>query len=160
MDTITAVIETPKGNAEKYNYDPNAKFFKLKKILPTGMVFPYDFGFIPDTKGEDGDPLDIIVISEFESFPGCMVECRIIGAIIAEQSVKKKIIRNGRFLAIPVHAKSFSNIKSIEELPQQMMEELEQFFVTYNEIEGKKFKPIERLKAKDAFKLINKNKNE
>lgn len=160
MDTIIAVIETPKGNAEKYNYDPKTKFFKLKKILPTGMVFPYDFGFIPGTKGQDGDPLDVIVISEFESFPGCMVECRVIGAIAAEQTDKKGKIRNDRFLAIPVHAKSFSNIKSIEELPQEMMEELEQFFVTYNEIEGKKFKPIERLKAKDAFKLINKNKNE
>ncbi len=90
MDTVTAVIETPKGNAEKYNYDPKTKFFKLKKILPTGMVFPYDFGFIPGTEGEDGDPLDIIVISEFESFPGCMVECRIIGAIIAEQTGKKR----------------------------------------------------------------------
>jgi inorganic pyrophosphatase len=159
MDTITAVIETPKGSAEKYNYDPKTKFFKLKKILPAGMVFPYDFGFIPGTKGEDGDPLDIIVISEFESFPGCMVECRIIGAIIAEQSEKKKKIRNDRFLAIPEEAKSFSNIRSIEDLPKQMLKELEQFFVTYNEIEDKTFKPLERLKAKDAFKLINKNKN-
>jgi inorganic pyrophosphatase len=159
MDTITAVIETPKGNAEKYNYDPKTKFFKLKKILPTGMVFPYDFGFIPGTKGEDDDPLDIIVISEFESFPGCMVECRIIGAIIAEQTDKKGKIRNDRFLAIPVHAKSFGNIKSVEELPEEMLAELEKFFITYNEIEGKTFKPVERLRAKDAFKLINKNKN-
>ena len=160
MSCINVIIETPKGSTEKYDYDQDLHLFKLKKILPAGMVFPYDFGFIPDTKGEDGDPLDIIVISEFESFPGCMVECRIIGAIIAEQADKKKKIRNDRFLAIPVHAKSFSNIKSIEEVPEQMLEELEQFFVTYNEIEGKTFKPLERLKAKDAFKLINKNKNE
>ena len=68
MDTITAVIETPKGNAEKYNYDPKIESFKLKKILPTGMVFPYDFGFIPDTKGEDEDPLDIIVILSLKVF--------------------------------------------------------------------------------------------
>jgi inorganic pyrophosphatase len=160
MNTVTAVIETPKGNPEKYKYDPKTKFFKLKKILPTGMVFPYDFGFIPHTKGEDGDPLDIIVISEFKSFPGCMVECKIVGAIAAKQTEKNKTIRNDRFLAIPVYAKSFSNIESVEELPEKMLEELEKFFITYNEIEGKTFKPIERLKAKDAFKLINKNKDE
>ena len=81
-------------------------------------------------------------------------------SILAEQTEKKKKIRNDRFLAIPVHAKSFSNIKSVDDLSEQMLEELEKFFITYNEIEGKTFKPLERLQAKDAFKLINKNKNE
>ena len=64
MQTLTAIVETPKGSAQKYDYDPKNKWFKLKKIMPAGMVFPFDFGFIPDTKGEDGDPLDIIIISE------------------------------------------------------------------------------------------------
>lgn len=84
MQLITAIVETPKGNAQKYDYDAESKWFKLKKILPAGMVFPFDFGFIPVTKGGDGDPLDIIIISEFKSFPGCAMECRIIGAITAE----------------------------------------------------------------------------
>src|ERR1700760_5120369 len=103
MSSVEVVIETPKGSSQKYDYVPNTPFFKLKKILPSGTVFPYDFGFIPDTKGEDGDPLDIIVISEFNSFPGIMIKCRIIGGIKAEQSTKdaKKMIRNDRFIAIP-----------------------------------------------------------
>jgi inorganic pyrophosphatase len=159
MDTITAVIETPKGNSEKFNYDPKTKFFKLKKILPEGMVFPYDFGFIPDTKGEDGDPLDVIVISEFESFPGCMVECRLIGAIEAEQAEKKKKIRNDRFIAIPVQGKLLAKVKSIEDLPDEILDELEEFFINYNKIEKKEFKVLERLSAKDAFKLIKQNKS-
>jgi inorganic pyrophosphatase len=68
MGYVDVVIETPKGSAQKYDYDPDTHFFKLKKILPSGMVFPYDFGFVPDTRGEDGDPLGVIVISEFHSF--------------------------------------------------------------------------------------------
>jgi inorganic pyrophosphatase len=159
MNTITAIIETPKGSSEKYDFDPETKLFKLKKILPEGMVFPFDFGFVPDTKGEDGDPLDVIVLSEFHSFPGCVVECRIIGAITAEQSEKKKKIRNDRFLAIPEQAKLLKKIESVEDLPKQIMEELEDFFKNYNAIEGKMFKPIERLDAKDAAKLLKQNKN-
>lgn len=160
METTSVVVETPKGSAEKYSYDPTSKFFILKKILPSGMVFPYDFGFIPATKGEDGDPIDVIVLSEFKSFPGCMIECKIIGAITAEQTEKKKKIRNDRFLAIPVHGKILSKIDSIEDLPEKMMEELEQFFKNYNEIEGKKFTPLKRLDAKQAMKLLKENKHE
>src|ERR1700753_2946474 len=104
MKEIYAVIETPKGSAQKYDYDKKTGFFILKKILPAGMVFPYDFGFIPDTKGEDGDPLDIMVFSEYCSFPGCMVKCRIIGGLMAEQSKEpgsQNKIRNDRFFAVP-----------------------------------------------------------
>jgi len=88
MFTIDVVIETPKGSAQKYKYEPSSHFFKMDKILPSGMVFPYDFGFIPDTQGDDGDPLDIIMISEFSSFPGCKMECKVIGGFKAEQSEK------------------------------------------------------------------------
>ena len=102
MDPIDIVIETPRGSSQKYDYDPESKFFRLKKILPGGMVFPYDFGFIPDTKGEDGDPLDILIISEFNSFPGCIITCRIIGGIKATQLErdKKEPVRNDRFMAV------------------------------------------------------------
>ncbi|WP_431209985.1 inorganic diphosphatase [Puia sp. P3] len=86
MSNINVVIETPKGSAQKYDFEPGERFFKLKKILPSGMVFPYDFGFIPNTEGEDGDPLDVIVISEFHSLPGIMMKCRVLGGICAEQS--------------------------------------------------------------------------
>src|SRR4051812_11882412 len=101
MKTVTVVVETPKGSAQKYTYDPEKRWFELSKIMPAGMVFPFDFGFIPDTKGEDGDPLDIIVISELTSFPGCVMRCRVIGAIEANQTEEDKTVRNDRFLAIP-----------------------------------------------------------
>ncbi|MGN6353764.1 MAG: inorganic diphosphatase [Parafilimonas sp.] len=74
METITAIVETPRGSNAKYNYDEQHSGFKLKKLLPAGMVFPFDFGFIPSTKGGDGDPLDVIIISEIKSFPGCIMD--------------------------------------------------------------------------------------
>jgi inorganic pyrophosphatase len=154
MQTITVVVETPKGSAQKYDFDPEKKWFKLKKIMPAGMVFPFDFGFIPETKGEDGDPLDIIVISEFQSFPGCVMDCRVIGAITAQQTEKGKTVRNDRFIAIPEMSLLFANIKTIDDLPPDVIEQLEKFFMNYNELAEKKFKPLKRLDAKKALKLI------
>ena len=157
MNYVDVVIETPKGSTQKYDYDPASHFFKLKKILPSGMVFPYDFGFIPDTKGEDGDPLDVIVISEFNSFPGIMIKCRIIGGIKAQQSEstgKKKMIRNDRFLAVPKCSNIFENIKSVSDLPDNIFKELEQFFIDYNKIEGKEFKAMKKIGPREASSLI------
>ena len=154
MQTITAVVETPKGSAQKYDYDPDNKGFKLKKIMPAGMVFPFDFGFIPHTLGEDGDPLDIIIISEFQSFPGCIMDCRIIGGITAEQTEKGKTIRNDRFISVPEASQMFAHVKEIKDIPRDVINQLETFFINYNELEGKKFKPLKRLNAQQALKLI------
>jgi len=158
MKCVDVVIETPKGSAQKYDYDPESHFFELKKILPSGMVFPYDFGFIPGTKGEDGDPLDVIVISEFQSFPGCRMKCRLIGGLKAEQSAskdeRKKMIRNDRFIAIPHCSSIFDNIESIDDLPDRIVRQMEDFFVNYNKIEGKDFVLLKKLDRKDALKLV------
>ena len=118
------------------------------------MVFPFDFGFIPHTLGEDGDPLDIIIISEFQSFPGCIMDCRIIGGITAEQTEKGKTIRNDRFISIPEASQMFAHVKEIKDIPRDVINQLETFFINYNELEGKKFKPLKRLNAQQAFKLI------
>lgn len=157
MASIEVVIETPKGSVQKYDYVPNTPFFKMKKILPAGMVFPYDFGFVPKTKGEDGDPLDVIVISEFNSFPGVIIKCRIIGGIKAEQSEDKdsrKMIRNDRFLAIPKCSNIFQDVEEMKDLPGQIMDQLEAFFTEYNKLEGKKFKALAKMSAKEAQALI------
>jgi inorganic pyrophosphatase len=156
-NNVDVIIETPKGSAQKYDYVPNTPFFKLSKILPSGMVFPYDFGFIPKTRGEDGDPLDVIVISEFNSFPGVIIKCRIIGGIKAEQSDDKdrrKMIRNDRFLAIPKCSNIFQKIEKMGDLPGDITDQLEEFFIGYNKLEGKKFKALEKMGPKEAHRLI------
>src|SRR5207253_805858 len=96
------IIETPRGSANKYVYDPQSGFFKLGKVLPAGTVFPLDFGFIPGTKGGDGDPLDVFLLMEFKTYPGCLVECKLLGVIENTQQEKgKKAERNDRLLAVP-----------------------------------------------------------
>jgi inorganic pyrophosphatase len=159
MATVDVIIETPKGSTQKYDYDPKKKLFELNKILPSGMIFPYDFGFVPDTKGDDGDPLDVIVISEFNSFPGCMIKCRLIGVIKAEQSAKagkSKMIRNDRYLAIPKYSNIFEKINSCEDLPAKTLSELEDFFVYYNKHEGKEFQILEICGKKEAVNMLAK----
>ena len=91
-DSVNVIIETPKGSRNKFKYDPDLRMFKLSKVLPEGMVFPYDFGFVPSTKGEDGDPVDVLVLADEPTFPGCLLECRLVGVLEAEQEEKK----NGR----------------------------------------------------------------
>ena len=88
MSIVTAVIETPRNSAGKYVFDPVDRCYKLKKVLPLGMYFPYDFGMIVNTIAEDGDPADAMVFTECITFPGVRMACRMIGAMQAKQSKK------------------------------------------------------------------------
>jgi inorganic pyrophosphatase len=155
--SLTAMVECPKGYNQKFDYDQKTKSFKLSKILPAGLVFPFDFGMIPGTKGEDGDPLDIIVISESGTFPGCLIECRLIGALQAEQTERNgQRMRNDRFIGIPQVSQLFSETQTLEDLPEAILNQLEAFFRNYNEQAGKQFKVTERLQAGQAAKLLGK----
>lgn len=156
---VNVIIETPRGSRNKYVHNNKKDGFKLKKILPAGMVFPFDFGYIPGTKGEDGDALDILVIMDEPVFPGCMVSCRIIGAIEAEQTSKKGLtIRNDRFIAVADESLLYSDIKDLNDLDMHIVGQIEHFFVSYNMQEGKSFKPLKRLNAEEAIRLMKKGK--
>lgn len=149
------IIETPKGSTVKYKYDEAHRLFRLKKTLPAGMVFPFDFGFIPATKGQDGDPLDVMALSEFQSFPGCLMDCRIVGCIQAEQSKGEEKIRNDRFLAVPEQSVVFENVISIEDIPSTIIAEIESFFINYLKSEGKELQLPGNLNASQAIALLN-----
>jgi len=148
-------IETPKGSNAKYRYDASTNSFHLKKLLPLGMYFPYDFGFVPETKGEDGDPLDALVISETGSFPGCRIECRLIGALLAEQVAGSNKVRNDRLFFVPEASILFEGVPTIHGLPKPHLKQLEDFFVAYNKAEGKIFKPIKTVGSTAALELLN-----
>src|SRR3979409_85017 len=92
--TCRAIIETPKSSRNKFDYDPESNLFKLGGLLPEGMMFPFDFGFIPSTLGEDGDPLDILVLMDAPAHVGCLIEIRLIGIIEAEQTEDGKTVSN------------------------------------------------------------------
>src|ERR1043166_2763376 len=126
---VQVVIETPKGSRNKYAFDPKLGVFKLKKVLPEGMVFPYDFGFVPSTKADDGDPVDVLVLMDEPAFPGCVLSCRPIGVIEGEQGDKKKKKRNDRIVAVQEDAHSWADIKTMDDLGKEFCSELEEFFV-------------------------------
>jgi inorganic pyrophosphatase len=153
------IVETPAGCNVKYKYELQYKLFKLHKAMPEGMVFPYDFGFIPGTKGGDGDPLDVLVVSEFKMFPGSLVTCRIVGAIAAEQKdVNKDWVRNDRFIGIPEKSKVYAHIQTLKDISEKILSETEHFFKSYTSIEGKQFEILKRIDADEAFDLITQSR--
>jgi inorganic pyrophosphatase len=160
-DTIYAVIETPYKSRNKYSYDPKTGLFFLSKVLPFGMVFPCDFGFIPDTEGGDGDPLDVLILMDELTFPGCVIECRLIGNIKARQKEKgKDWVRNDRLLAVPVEMKSLNHLQDIKDVEEKKLVDIVKFFEQYNERDGKRFS-FEKFEGhKSARKEIKKGKKD
>ena len=139
---IRVVIETPKGSRNKYAFDAEQKVFELKKVLPAGMAFPYDFGFVPSTRAEDGDPVDVLVLMDEPAFTGCVLGCRLVGIIEGEQGDKKNKLRNDRVVAVEKDNHSFADIKHIDDLGKHFLRELEEFFVNYHELSGDKYKVV------------------
>ena len=154
---LQVVIETPKGSRNKYSWDEEQKTFVLKAALPSGMVFPYDFGFVPRTLAADGDPIDVLVLMDEPAFPGCALLVRLIGVIEGEQTVPKMdSVRNDRLVAVAETTHMYAKLKRLKDLPKQALKEIEEFFVNYHRLEGKKYKLLGRKGEKTAMDLIEK----
>jgi inorganic pyrophosphatase len=153
---LNAIIETPKNSHCKNSYDPALRLFRLKKCLPVGMHFPYDFGFIPGTLGEDGDPLDVLILSSYPTFVGCLVTIQLIGVLEAEQTEKnnKETVRNDRLIGCLACENEEPNFSTAKALPQHLAKEIEAFFVQYNRLDGKRFTPLGWYGPKRAEALI------
>jgi inorganic pyrophosphatase len=134
--SIQVIIETPKGSRNKIKYDPASKHFKLSKVLPEGMMFPYDFGFVPSTKADDGDPVDVLVLTDEPLFPGCLVECSLIGVIEAKQKEASRVNRNDRLIAVAEQSLLYSEVSTLQDLNLQVLKQIEAFFVNYQEVRG------------------------
>jgi inorganic pyrophosphatase len=135
-----AIIETPKGCRNKFDYDPDSGLFMLGGLLPEGMMFPFDFGFIPGTLADDGDPVDIMVLMDAPAHVGCLLEVRVIGIITAEQVEKGKAETNDRLVGVAVHSYNHEELQSINEVSKTLLDQVEAFFISYNKQRGKNFK--------------------
>ena len=152
---LNVIIETPKGSRNKFDYEPDLGVFELAGVLAEGSSFPYDFGFVPSTLGEDGDPLDILVLLDQSAPVGCLVSARLIGVIEADQTERDgQTTRNDRLLAVATRAHTHSDVNTLEDLRPKMVEEIEHFFSSYNEIKGKTFRPIGRGGPERALELV------
>jgi inorganic pyrophosphatase len=164
---VQVVVETPRGSRAKFAYDPKLETFALSKSLLTGLTYPHDWGFVPSTKADDGDPLDIMVIHDAATFPGMIVACRVIGILQIKQKSKKKSERNDRLFAVPRRSHSERSLTDVADLSKPIREELEKFFIATDELEDKKLNilgwkgPKPALEAiKDAAKSFGKEDKE
>jgi inorganic pyrophosphatase len=124
---VHVVVETPRGSRAKFDYDPKLETFVLSKSLLTGLTYPHDWGFVPSTKADDGDPLDIMVIHDAATFPGMVVTCRLIGVLQIEQKSKKKSERNDRLFAVPRRSHSERSLKDVADLSKPIRRSLRSF---------------------------------
>lgn len=151
---LNVIVDTPQGSRNKYKFDEQLKLFKLRGVLPSGAVFPFNFGYVPATKGEDGDPLDVLVLMDEPAFVGCLIESRLIGVIKAEQTEEGKTERNDRLIAVATVSRNHQNVNELSELNENLVHEIEHFFISYNQAKGKEFKVLGRGGAKQAAALI------
>ena len=127
---------------------------KFSKVLPEGMMFPYDFGFIPATKASDGDPLDVLVLSDEPMFPGCEIECRIVGVLKATQREKGKENRNDRLIAVAEGSVLYAGVNQLSDLEPAVLKQIEQFFTNYQKVRNIEFEVIERGGSRAALALL------
>jgi len=153
-DCVMVAIETPKGSPNKLAFDPRLGAFVLKGVLPAGAVFPFDFGFVPSTRADDGDALDVLVLMDAPVFPGCVVPSRLIGVIEAEQSEGGETERNDRLLAVAANSATHRSIQTLSDLSQDLVAQVEHFFGSYNEMKGKQFRVKGRAGKKRALTLV------
>lgn len=156
MKAIPVIIETPRHTAGKYVYDEKEKCCMLKKILPLGMYFPYDFGMIPNTLAEDGDPADAMIITENITYPGVHISCRLIGSLTAKQTENGKTIRNDRYITVAEDSLVFAHIKEVGDFSKEHNEQLKEFFSNYAKVEKKELKDLNFINAAEAAKNLKK----
>jgi inorganic pyrophosphatase len=153
---LTVVVETAKGSHNKYKYDPQARTLQLAAVLAEGLSFPYDFGFVPSTVGEDGDPLDVLVFLDHGVPPLTVVMARPIGVLEVRQRLQgeKKWKRNDRFLAVATHAHAHQHLTALTDLRPHLLDEVEAFFVQYAGFNGKQLEVLARKGPTRAERLI------
>jgi inorganic pyrophosphatase len=152
---VRVVIDTPKGSRNKYKFDEELGVFKLSRILPDGMAFPFDFGSIPGTKAEDGDALDVIVLTEAALFVGCLVHVRLLGVLRATQTEGRKTLRNDRLIGAVQTPVNEPCARTLAQLGATRLRAIEHFFVAYNQAQGRRFRISGRAGASAARKLLS-----
>jgi inorganic pyrophosphatase len=154
---LNVIIDTPKNSRNKYTYDPEIGLFKLGGVLAAGHSFPYDFGFIPKTKGGDGDPVDVLVLMDEPGFVGLWVEARLIGGWEAYQTERDgRRERNDRLVAVSKHSLIYKELQNLDDLNKTLAGQIVHFFVSYNEAKGKHFEAAAKFGASDASETVRK----
>jgi inorganic pyrophosphatase len=136
--SLRVVVESPRGSSLKLDFDPKLRLFTISRELPLGVAYPFDWGFIPGTLGEDGDPVDAMVLHHQPSYPGVVLPCRILGMVeVVQREGRGKAEVNNRIIATPSWHQALSMLEEARDLPKGVREQIEQFFVSSVAFTGK-----------------------
>jgi inorganic pyrophosphatase len=154
--TFRVVVESPKGSAVKLKYDPQSEAMGVSRPLTTGLLYPYDWGFVPGTKMSDNDPLDAFVFWDVASYPGVVIACRALCVLQVEQNRKDGTgrERNDRVVATPTVAARQREVRAMAHVPRRLLQELERFFVEVTAFEHKDIAILGWRGERTALELI------
>ncbi|MBX6353542.1 MAG: inorganic diphosphatase [Thermoflavifilum sp.] len=149
--TVDVFVEIPRGSQNKYEFDKEAGVFRLDRVLYSPMHYPAEYGYIKDTLAEDGDPLDALVLTSFPTFPGCVIEARIVGVLYMTDDKGK----DEKLLGVAATDPRFDQVQSLEDVPPHILKEIAHFFEVYKDLEGKETR-IDGWKGVDeAQRILN-----
>jgi len=146
MEIVTAVVEIPRGSQNKYEYDHETHTIKLDRHLVVSMNYPAEYGFIPDTLGGDGDPLDILVLTAYPTFPGCAIDVRVIGMCVMSDEKGE----DAKLVGVPTYDKQYKDITEVEQLPAIERDRIQHFFTVYKDLDEGKWVKVDKWEGSAA----------
>lgn len=146
MPSIDVVIEIPRGTRNKYEYDHDEHVIRLNRHLTSSMGYPADYGFFPETLGGDGDPLDVLVLTEYPTFPGCVIGVRVVGVffMIDEHGDDAKLI------AVPDYDPQWQEVIDISQIPMRTLDEIRHFFSVYKDLDEGKWVKVKGYEGREV----------
>ena len=157
-DFVNVIVDTPKGAPYKLKFEEGTGIFRVHKALPLGFAFPFNFGFLPSTRAGDGDPLDVLLLTDYVMPVGSVVLAQLISVLQAEQIEDKKKGRNDRLIAIPVELALRKPMQPIVEFNSVLKMAIVDFFVKYNELQGKTCRPLRYAPANRAIQSVRQSR--
>ncbi|PSL43254.1 inorganic pyrophosphatase [Salsuginibacillus halophilus] len=149
--SVSVFVEIPYGSSNKYEFDIEKNSFKLDRVLYSPMYYPAEYGEIPQTLAEDGDPLDALVLVTHPTFSGCIIDTRIIGALTMADEKGK----DDKLIGVPVNDPRFANVNSLKDISPHILEEIKHFFETYKDLEKKQVKIDKWEDKSSALKILD-----
>ena len=145
-ESFRTVIEIPKDGTSKFEYDKELHVFKLDRSLHSPVHYPGDYGFIPSTLSDDGDPLDVLVLTQFPTFPGCLIKARILGMV----NMSDEKGEDFKLLAVPAYDKAWRDALDIDDVPKADKDRIAHFFTVYKDLDEGKWSKVENWVGREA----------
>ncbi len=146
MSTVNVFVEIPAGSQNKYEFDEETGVIKLDRHLNVAMAYPAEYGFIPDTLGGDGDPLDALVLTKFPTFPGCFIESKILGMCIMTDEGGE----DAKLLCVPAYDPAWKQANDISDVPEAILNTIKHFFERYKDLDAGKWVRVDKWVGREA----------